>query len=187
MLSAGTVARKILKTRAEWKRLEEEIAAWRADPEATADAVAREKAEALEAKVARASKAEAVTRALAWALGIDLDLMDRAKVSPKSLPGAQGAMRFYSLDVIEFIETEGPVQIIPIDLSELGGGAENGGGDEDGGEGLTWFLLDVPYRVYADGTRSEMWSAILSSIQVAELRAALATAQLPVQLPEGAR
>ena len=110
MLSTATVARKFIETRAEWKRLEVEIAAWRADPD---HAVARE-------KVTRAGKAEAATRALAWSLGLDLDMMEQ----PKRL---EASHRVYSEMTIEqvseanaILAAEGPIEIVPIDLTQFG-------------------------------------------------------------------
>lgn len=146
MRSTDTVARKFIETRADWKR----------NLLPDGDAL-------------RAGKAEAAARALAWVLGIDLNLMEQ----PKKLAQVEAWYRANADEAREAREAreaqavsdaQGPVSVIPVSLGAVKEGDIPGG---------RWYLLDVPPHQYPDGYRTELWSALFSQAQVEELSQAL--------------
>lgn len=139
MRNTASVARRFIETRADWKR----NLLPGGDP-------------------VKAGKAEVATRALAWTLGIDLDLLERPKVASDLFGGRADQADAATLPVARqaqvSLDAAGSLAIIPIDAL-LGG--------------ERWYLLDVPPHVYADGLRTELWSALFSGAQLEELRKAL--------------
>ncbi|HEX9035500.1 MAG TPA: hypothetical protein VF808_00750 [Ktedonobacterales bacterium] len=181
MRNITVVARKFLETRAGWKRLEQAVTAQRAEPGSPL--------------AVRAGKAKAAARALAWTLGIDLDLLERPKRLERAAPvvdapdpsaepdvsGLSGLSSLFNLsgqgaaEIQAVLDAEGPVQIIPVQLGS------NGRSDRPAGR---WYLLDVPPHIQPDGYRTELWSAFFSHEQLEELREAVSLTRLTLLTPD---
>lgn len=89
-------------------------------------------------------------RALGWALGVDFELME----APKYIPQLAEAAGMEMADQVALWRLEEDF----FDPKE---------------RGERWWLLEVPPRDHADGTRTGLWSAFLSDAQYRELCAAV--------------
>lgn len=94
-------------------------------------------------------------RALGWALGVDFDLQERPK-DFSMLASAEG---------LTFAD------VVTLWRLDRGDNELHAAGLFAPGE--VWWLLEVPPREHADGSRTELWSAFLSNEQYRELCAAV--------------
>jgi hypothetical protein len=92
-------------------------------------------------------------RALGWTLGVDFDLQERPK--DLSMLASAAGLTFSDVVTLWRLDREDGQDMFLTLLGEV------------------WWLLEVPPREHADGTRTELWSAFLSNEQYRELCAAV--------------